>query len=162
MGILVAGSPSALRERKVSVPRLADLNTVQTALHQAGVEVYRTEAEEIHIAERVRFHIMDSGVRVHVADHARISFTARTQRSDFPHEMAEQLFERVRDMVGQSAGARGYQEADAKTIKVLDPVDESRVLDVWHEVTYAKDAAELPEIIDEIRWALSLDKYVSS
>ena len=148
--------------REESVSRLADLSTVQSALHQAGVEVYRTEDQEIHIAERVRFHIMDSGVRLRLRDHARVSFTARTQRSDFPNEMAEQLFERVRSMVGESAGARGYAEADAKTVKVLDPVDDSRVLDVWHEVTYEKDTGEIADIIDEIRWALSVDKYVSS
>lgn len=142
--------------------RPADLSTLQSALHQAGVEVYRADEREIHIAERVRFHIMDSGVRLRLEDNARVSFTARTQRSDFPNEMAEQLFERVRSMVGQSAGARGYAEADAKTVKVLDPVDDSRVLDVWHEVTYEKDTADLSDIIDEIRWALSVDKYVSS
>ena len=65
-------------------------------------------------------------------------------------------------MAGLCAGARGYAEADAKTVKVLDPVDGSRVLDVWHEVTYEKDTGEIADIIDEIRWALSVDKYVSS
>jgi hypothetical protein len=148
--------------REESVSRPADLSSLQSALHQAGVEVYRTDDREIHIAERVRFHIMDSGIRLRLEDNARVSFTARSQRSDFPNELAEQLFERVRSMVGQSAGERGYAEADAKTIKVLDPVDASRVLDVWHEVTYEKDAAELADIIDEIRWALSVDKYVAS
>ena len=140
--------------------RLADLSTVQSALHQAGVEVYRTEDQEIHIAERVRFHIMDSGVRLRLRDHARVSFTARTQRSDFPNEMAEQLFERVRSMVGESAGARGYAEADAKTVKVLDPVDDSRVLDVWHEVTYQKAIDDAEAAVEEVRWALSIERFL--
>lgn len=142
--------------------RPADLTSLQSALHQAGVEVYRTDDREIHIAERVRFHIMDSGIRLRMEDGALVSFTVRSQRSDFPNEMAEQLFDRVRNLVGQSAQERGYAEADAKTIKVLDPVDASRVLDVWHEVTYQKSSAELEDIVDEIRWALTVDKYVSS
>ncbi len=36
------------------------------------------------------------------------------------------------------------------------------VLDVWHEVTYQKDLEDLAAVVDEVRWALSIEKYVAS
>ncbi len=41
-----------------------------------------------------------------------------------------------------------------------DPVDPARTLDVWHEVTYTKSVGDVSEAIDEIRWALGIDRYV--
>jgi hypothetical protein len=138
-----------------------DLESVKQALLDAGVEIYKTEDAEIAVAERVRLHIMDSGVRVRVSDRATVLFTARSQQSDFPEESADILLERVRGSVGSQAGTRGYREADAATIEVKDPVDENRVLDVWHEVTYEKPTEDLQAVVDEVRWALEVDKYVA-
>jgi len=139
-----------------------DLLALKQALVDAGVEIYRAREAEIQVAERVRFHIMDSGVRVLLPPPSlTVAFTARSQRSDFPKMTPEDLFEKVRRSVGGAASERGYEEASAKTIDVTDPVDAQKVLDVWHEVTYAKPVEDTTQIVDEVRWALEVEKYVT-
>lgn len=133
---------------------------IQQALANAGVEIYRSEAEELRIAERVRLHIMDSGVRVVTIPGLAVEFTARTQRSDAPSARVEELFQRVRDAVGERAATRGYEESGAEIVEVKDPVNDARVLDVWHEVTYRKSLEDAGAVVEEVRWALDLDKYV--
>jgi len=139
-----------------------DLQAVKDALLDAGLEIYRAKDEEILVAERVRLHIMDSGVRVVASGITEVRFTARSQRSDFPSVPPPELFEKVRHAIGAEAGARGYQESSATTIEVKDPVDAQKVLDVWHEITYAKPTDSIEQLVDEVRWALSLDKYIAS
>jgi hypothetical protein len=139
----------------------SDLQAVKQALVAAGVEIYRTRQEEIQVAERVRLHIMDSGIRVKFGDDAEVVFTARSQRSDFPSVPEDELFAKVRDHVGRAAVERGFVERDARTSIVSDPVDAEKVLDVWHEVTYAKPVSSVAEAIGEVQWALSLEKYVA-
>ena len=136
------------------------IQSIQQALASAGVEIYRTDEQELQIAERIRLHITDSGVRVVLRDGLAVQFTARTQRSDAPSAQPEELFRRVREEVGERAGSRGYLEANAEVVEVKDPVDEARVLDVWHEVTYRKAIDEPSEAVSEVRWALDLEKYV--
>lgn len=136
------------------------IQDIQQALSDAGVEIYRTADRELQIAERVRLHIMDSGVRVALNGGLVVQFTARTQRSDAPSALAEDLFRRVREEVGEQAGRRGYQESHAEIVEVKDPVDDARVLDVWHEVTYRKPLAAVSDAVAEVRWALDLEKYV--
>jgi hypothetical protein len=139
-----------------------DAKAVKKALVEAGLEIYRTQGSEIHMAERVRLHIMDSGVRIALTNPPVIRFTARSQQSDFPHDGAETLFERVRGSVGSAANGRGFVEAGTASVRVTDPVDASRVLDVWHEVTYEKPAGDIEALIDEVRWALEVEKYIGS
>lgn len=136
------------------------IQDIQQALADAGVEIYRTGAQELQIAERVRLHIMDSGVRVVLNGELVVQFTARTQRSDAPSAHSEDLFRRVREEVGEQAGSRGYQESHAEIVEVKDPVNNARVLDVWHEVTYRKPLAAAADAVSEVRWALELEKYV--
>lgn len=150
-------------KRMLSVSGLEDTLTIQDiqqALSDAGVEIYRTAEQELQIAERVRLHIMDSGVRVVLNGGLVVQFTARTQRSDAPSAHAEDLFRRVREEVGEQAGNRGYEEAHAEVVEVKDPVNEARVLDVWHEVTYRKPLAAIADAVAEVRWALDLEKYI--
>jgi len=136
------------------------IQSIQHALANAGVEIYRTDDHELQIAERVRLHIMDSGVRVVLREGLAVQFTARSQRSDAPSAQPEELFRRVREEIGGKAGDRGYLEASAEVVEVTDPVDEARVLDVWHEVTYRKPLAAVEDAVAEVRWALDLEKYV--
>jgi hypothetical protein len=138
-----------------------DVKKVKETLVGAGIEVYKTRPAEIHIAERVRFHIMDSGVRVIVAGDLRVAFTARLQRSDYPEDAEpDALLDRVRRTIGPGATQRGYVETWSGTTPVKDPSDEQRVLDVWHEVTWTKEAPSPDAAIDEVRWALGLERYV--
>lgn len=136
------------------------IQDIQQALASAGVEIYRSGERELHIAERIRLHIMDSGVRVVLEDGLAVQFTARTQRSDAPSAQPDELFRRVREEIGERAGNRGYRESSAEIVEVKDPVDQARVLDVWHEVTYRKALAAIDDAVTEVRWALDLEKYV--
>ena len=94
---------------------------------------------------------MDSGVRVVLNGSLVVQFTARTQRSDAPSAHADELFRRVREEIGEQAGSRGYEESRAEIVEVKDPVDEARVLDVWHEVTIAshsqRSRTQLPKCV---------------
>ena len=180
-----------------------DVKQLKAELALAGIEVYRSRKAEIHIAERVRLHIMDSGVRLQIMDGAdssaaialppdretadrapadhepgerpaserpaserpagerlRVTFTARSQRSDFPNEHADTLFEKVRRSVGTEAALRGFVEVTAGSLEVKDPMDDARVLDVWHEVTYEKPTVDARAAFDEIRWALALERCI--
>ena len=139
----------------------SELPDLKKALIAAGVEIYRTRPEEVQIAERIRLHIMDSGVRVVFGEVANVVFTARAQRSDFPSEGADELFAKVRAAVGALAAARGYAEVTSGTTEVTDPVDAQKVLDVWHEVTFHKAVAAIADAVDEVRWALALEKYIT-
>ncbi len=152
-----------------------DVKQLKAELALAGIEVYRSRKTEIHIAERVRLHIMDSGVRLQIVDtgagedsptssptgeRLKVTFTARSQRSDFPNEQATVLFEKVRATVGTAAVTRGFIEVAAKSLDVTDPMDDARILDVWHEVTYEKPADGTESALDEIRWALALERCI--
>lgn len=136
--------------------------SIKEALESAGIEIYRSTPGEVHVAERVRLHIMDSGVRVLASgDQVAVRFTARSQRSDFPNGDSNALFLRVREDVGSRAEERGYEETETAVREVKDPVDEARVLDVWHEVVYEKTTDD-ENLVDEVRWALSVEKYVAT
>jgi hypothetical protein len=142
-----------------------DVKQLKAELASAGIEIYRTKKSEIQIAERIRLHIMDSGVRLQIveapeADPLRVLFTARAQRSDFPQSQPDSLFEKVRTAIGPTALSRGFAEVSAGSVEVKDPMDDARVLDVWHEVTYEKPAGDTQSALDEIRWALNLERYV--
>ena len=138
----------------------SDLQAMKTELIDAGLEIYRTKESEIEIAERVRLHIMDSGVRVR--DDLSVVFTARAQRSDFGAGVSsDQLFDRVRGAVGREAIDRGYAEETARTVDVTDPMDDAKVLDTWYEVVYTIDTADLGGAVQEVRWALEVEKFVT-
>jgi hypothetical protein len=139
-----------------------DAKQIKEILVRSGLEVYRSRSCEVHVAERVRSHIMDSGVKVFLVtdDALEVRFAARTQRSDYPDALEGDLFARVRDVVGERALRRGFAEREAGTIEVKDPIDPARTLDVWHEVVYAKSVSDVGEAVDEVRWALGIDRYV--
>lgn len=138
-----------------------DIQKIRGLVEGAGLEVYQAHATEIEIAERIRLHIMDSGIRVKVADGLVIRFSARCQRSDFPGESPDALFERVHQAIGIPVQARGYSEAKRRVIEVKDPSDEERMLDVWHEIVFEMPCEE-PKLIEELRWVLELEKYVGT
>ena len=134
---------------------------VKEALIEAGLEIYGVSRDEIRIAERVRVHLMDSGVRVRVRSELRVLVTVRSQRSDFPNSSSEELFTKVRNAMAGLAQERGFVETQAEERQLTDPVDASNVLDVWHELTYAKDLPDFGAMLDDVRWAMELAKCVS-
>jgi hypothetical protein len=136
------------------------LESVKQAIVDAGLEVYRSDAGGITLASRVRLHLMDSGVRIDMENAPSVAFTVRSQRSDAPSASPADLFARVRESMSGTANERGFVEVEERVREVTDPVDDTNILDVWHELTFAKQAATLDELIDDVRWALALPKCV--
>jgi hypothetical protein len=134
---------------------------VRRALADAGIEIYRVKAGEICIAERIRVHLMDSGIRIVVGSAPKVRVTVRSQRSDFPNASSNELFSKVRAVMTPLADARGFVEAQADARAITDPVDASHVLDVWHELTYEKAAPHLDAAIEDVRWSLGLPRCVT-
>jgi hypothetical protein len=137
-----------------------DPKAAKSELQKAGVEIYRARSDEIQIAERIRLHLMDSGVRLVFGPPMRVAFTVRSQKSDFPDASGEELITRARGQVGPEAARRGYVEVRAESVDVRDPMDATRILDVWHEVTYEKPVPALAEALEEVRWILSVDRFL--
>jgi hypothetical protein len=133
---------------------------IRHRLEAAGVEVFHEESEELHIAERVRLHIMDSGIRVRAKSHSRVEFTARCQRSDYPETSDAALVERVRQTVGAPAEERGFRETTIERLEVRSPSNDDDILDIWHQLTYEMETDQPAEIVSAVQWALSLERRV--
>jgi hypothetical protein len=130
---------------------------IKKALIAAGLELYRTRGEVVHVAERVRENLlMDSGIFIH-ADRGAVGFVVRAQLTDFPHETEAQLFERARALAGEAL-ARGYREVEATTRPIFDPGDGDHRIDMWCEVQFERDAPDLPAALEEVRFALTFPK----
>jgi hypothetical protein len=129
---------------------------IRKALLAAGFELYRTQGDQVHVADRVRDNlIMDSGVAVSTG--LTVKFVVRSQRSDFPNDATAKLFERARSLAA-SAIARGYVETATVTSPMHDPVDPSRTLDTWYEVSFEKSVTTLDEAMAEVGFALGIEK----
>jgi hypothetical protein len=135
-----------------------NISELKKALIAEGFEVYRTVGEQVVLAERVRDNlIMDSNVAAGVKGGLRVRFTLRAQANDFPGESEVQLFDRARRLAAESQ-ERGYEELDSNVVTIRDPGDSTRTLDTWYEVAFTKAVTTLPELFDELRFALALDK----
>jgi predicted nucleotide-binding protein len=131
---------------------------LKKALQRAGFEVYRTRGDDVHLAERPRENlIMEAGVSVGTGESMRVRFVVRAQRADFQGEDDGRLFERARAQAAP-ATARGYAESATSVRSMLDPGDATHVLDTWFEVAFEKPIESVDEAIEEVRFALSLDK----
>ncbi len=143
----------------MSDPRV---DAIKRGLQDAGLEVYRVRESTIEIAERVRFHIMDSGARIVVDEHLEVRFSARSQLSGNPGLDTDSLYGLVRSALTDAAVAQGFAETETSSQNVMDPVDARRVLDVWYEITWAKKVANVEEAATAIRWVLTLERFVGS
>ena len=129
---------------------------IRKALLTAGFELYRTQGDQVHVADRVRDNlIMDSGVSISTS--LDVKFVVRAQRSDFPSDATAKLFERARALASPAI-ARGYVETGAVTSPMHDPADPSRTLDTWYEITFEKSVATLPDAMTEVGFALGIEK----
>ncbi len=138
---------------------------IKKALKDAGLEVYRTRGEVVHLAERVRENLlMDAGTFLRGAADgpdggrgAHVGFVVRAQRNDFPNDGNEHLFERARHAAA-SAIARGYRETAVEVHQIKDPGDGERTLDTWCEVSFEIEVGDLDAAIAEARFALAIEK----
>lgn len=139
---------------------MADTSAIKQALKQAGFEIYRAQAGEVHLAERVRENlIMDSGVRLG-AEPLQVVVVLRAQQSDFRGESTEALHGRARKL-GAPATARGYRERRAGINQVADPGAPDNIIDRFYEVELVKPVDDFGAAADELRFALGLDKVAS-
>lgn len=127
---------------------------------EAGLEIYRASNEEIRIAERVRMHLMDSGVLLRLSDEPEMWLTVRAQRSDFPSSSPDELSNIIRSAVGKTVENLGFHETQAVAREITNPVDDGHVLDVWHELTFAKSLRNSDTLVADLRCALSVPKCV--
>src|SRR6185436_13173819 len=96
---------------------------IKKALKDAGLEVYQTRGDVVHLAERVRENLlMDAQISIRDASPLRVAFMVKAQRSDFPADGEDHLFVRARALAG-AAIERGYREVAAEVRKVFDPGD---------------------------------------
>ena len=139
-------------------PLSSSASRIKKALVEAGFEVFRSRGEEIVLAERPRENlIMDSGVRLRVAEPLEVRIVLRAQKADFPNEDDSRLFDRVR-VLAAPALTDGFAEVSTAATKVNDPGDAERTLDTFYEITYAKAAPALESAIEVLRFALGLEK----
>lgn len=138
---------------------------LKKALVAGGFEVFRTLPEEVVLAERVRENlILDSGVRVgpHGDDgQVRVRVVLRAQRTDFPADEDDTLFDRVRKLA-EPATAEGFAEVSTNLNTVKDPADPERTLDTFYEVLLAREVATFEDAIPVLKFALSLEKAVAA
>lgn len=120
--------------------------------------MFRVLGSEVIIADRVRDNlILDSGVAAVCGTNYSVRVVARAQASDHPTDSEPQMFERVRK-VGNAAVESGYAETQTAVVPVPDPVDATRSLDTWYEVTYERPGLDLTALIGELRRALEFRK----
>lgn len=134
---------------------------LKKSLIAQGFEVYRTLPDRVALAERVRDNLlMDGNVAACAGECLSVRFTTRAQQSAFPNDDEGTLIGRARSQ-GDLSLARGYVEVDCAIVPVYDPGDSSRTLDTWFEVTFARQVSSFDELVQELRFALGLDKYAN-
>lgn len=146
-----------ITEPKMPIPSPREL---KKTLIKEGFEIYRTLEDLVVLAERVRDNlIMDSGVAARAGDALAVRVVLRAQAHDFPGETPDQLIGRARELA-KALTSRGYTEVQAQTVPVLDPGDNSKILDTWYEVSLECSVSETRELLEELKFALGVDKTV--
>jgi hypothetical protein len=104
---------------------------LKKALSDAGFLVFRTQGEDVVIAERVRENLItDSGIRLRAGQPLQVRIVLRVQRGHFPGDDEARLFERVR-VLAAPALSGGFEEVAKAVVPVVDPVDKQRTLDTF-------------------------------
>jgi hypothetical protein len=131
---------------------------LKKALQQAGFDVYRARGDEVHLAERPRENlILEAGVVVVGGENPGVRLTVRAEKVTFPGESDEALLDRAR-RTAATALERGYVEVSTSVRSMMDPGDDTHVLDTWFEVVVAKPAPTFEDLVQEARFALQLEK----
>lgn len=136
---------------------------LKKALQASGFEVFRTLADEIVLAERVRENlILDSGVRAGPLEQGkvRVRVIMRAQKADFPSDDESSLFERVRKLA-EVAVTEGFAENGTHVNTVTDPADPTRTLDTFYEIALSREVASVEDAVPVLKFALGLEKAVA-
>lgn len=140
---------------------MPDLNVkdLKRALVSAGLEVFRVRDDEVHLAERQNVQLMEAGVRARAGAQPAVIVVARAQRNDAPTLSESALYDAIRARTASLLEA-GYKEIAAGSREIRSVSDNSHLLDVWYEVTFARDVASLEEAVSEVQRALLAERYV--
>jgi hypothetical protein len=143
------------------------IQELKKTLMAAGLEIFRTRPDAVHLAERPRPNqILDAGISVrpagaeHPAGSYELRVVLRCQRSDFPRETPDQLWQRVRDLAKAEVTSTGFGEIEHRELPVADPGDKTRTLDVWYELVFSRVLPDLQGAIDEAKRVLLVEKFV--
>src|SRR4051812_37732285 len=94
------------------------IQELKRTLIAAGLEIYRTRPDAVHLAERPRDNqILDAGISIRPAGQGgsmEVRVVMRCQRSDFPREATDKLYERVRELARDDLGGQGYHEIETR------------------------------------------------
>lgn len=131
-------------------------------LMSAGFEVYRTLADRVVLADRVRDNlIMDSGVSALSQDgRLGVRVVFRAQGCDFQGESPEGLIAHARRL-GQQSLSHGYSEVGTSVVPIHDPGDKSRLLDTWYEVAFERSVSDEGELVPELKASLEWQKIAT-
>lgn len=144
---------------------MTEQERIVTVLTNAGHEIYRRDTDVVQLAERVRMHLMDSGVTVRPEPdgdrRASVTVAFRCQRSDFPVATADELHRRIVKSLHLEAVHAGFAPRAGTTRQITNPVDESHVLDVWFEVTYWREVEGDDALREAVAWALQMPKCIT-
>ncbi|HWL88878.1 MAG TPA: hypothetical protein VNO21_23905 [Polyangiaceae bacterium] len=133
---------------------------LKKALIVAGFEVYRTNGDEIVLADRVRDNlILDSGVRVRASSPLEIRLIMGLRRAQYPSDDEAELFNRVRQVAAPLL-SDGFLEVTTRQAPVADPADANRTLDTFYEVIFSKKILSLED--GALRLALRVAKMAES
>ncbi|MGZ3418662.1 MAG: hypothetical protein ACXWUG_12565 [Polyangiales bacterium] len=145
-------------------PSIQDLKRTLVA---AGLEIYRTRPDAVHLAERPRDNqILDAGISVRPAPAPgkegalEVRVVMRAQRSDFPRDPIETMYERVRELAQHDIVAQGFSEVETREQRMADPGDKTKTLDTWYELVFSRNFDDAPSAIAEVKRVLVLEKFV--
>jgi len=136
-----------------------DVKQLKKALEAAGLEVFRTRGDEVHLAERQNLHLMEARVRVRGGATPAVSVVVHAQQSDAPQADEAALFALVRSRLAPLQ-SRGFVEESAAPRAITSVSDRDYVLDTWFEVTLARPVTSMDEAVAEARFAISAERYV--
>jgi hypothetical protein len=143
------------------------IQELKRTLMAAGLEIFRTRPDAVHLAERPRDNqILDAGISVRpttvngTVGAFEVRVVMRCQRSDFPREQADVLFEKVRHLAHDGLLTRGFREIETREHRMADPGDSEKTLDTWFELVFSRTVTEIDVAVAEAKHALALEKYV--
>jgi hypothetical protein len=138
----------------------SDTAELKRNLRSAGFEIYRSNPEFVHLAERVRDNlIMDSGVAAHLSRNGEVTrlsvhVNLRAQASHFPGADETQVWQHARELAKTFTDA-GYEEGESHTEPVVDPSDPSQSLDTSFRILLKRAVDDLSALHTELKAALS-------
>jgi len=125
-------------------------------LRAAAFEIYRTTANQVLLAERIRDNlIMDSGVSAKVqSDALSVEVVVTAQASHFPGADEAQIWQHAKNLASEFLRAN-YTEESTNSESLPDPSDPSLSLDTRYEIRLSRAVTSVEALMDELRAALA-------